>query len=110
VRALLLDVCLGHNLGGEVQPFTEVLETLWGEGVVVPLPGELGLDVAAGVEGLESLDDLVEWLVVVYGRLEWGRDERRGSLSRSVDVGGGCSSFVRRRRPLHWFVRSRNAC
>lgn len=38
VRALLLDVCLGHNLGREVEPFTEVVETLGGQGVVVPLP------------------------------------------------------------------------
>jgi hypothetical protein len=37
-RALLLDVGLGNNLGGEVEPFTEVVETLGGEGVVVVLP------------------------------------------------------------------------
>jgi len=38
VRALLLDVCSGHDFGGEVEPFAEVVETLRGEGVVVPLP------------------------------------------------------------------------
>jgi hypothetical protein len=37
-RALLLDVRLGHNLGREVEPLTEVVETLRGEGVVVVLP------------------------------------------------------------------------
>lgn len=57
MRSLLLDVCSRNNLGGEVEPFTEVIETLGGEGVVIVLPGELGLDVAAGVQGLEGLDD-----------------------------------------------------
>jgi hypothetical protein len=58
VRALLLDVGLGHDFGGEVEPFTEIVEAFWGEGVVVPLPGELGLEVALGGEGLAGLDDL----------------------------------------------------
>lgn len=31
---------------------------LGGEGVVVVLPRELGLDKAAGVQGLEGLDDI----------------------------------------------------
>lgn len=38
VGALLLDVRLGHDLSWEVEPFTEVVETLRGEGVVVVLP------------------------------------------------------------------------
>jgi hypothetical protein len=59
VRTLGLDVRLGNDLGGEVEPFTEVVETFGGQGVVVPLPRELGLDVAAGVEGLEGLDYLL---------------------------------------------------
>jgi hypothetical protein len=58
VRALLLDVGLRNDLGGEVEPLAEVVKTLGGEGVVVPLPGELGLEVAAGSQGLASLDDL----------------------------------------------------
>ena len=58
MRALLLDVGLGDDLGGKVQPLAEVVKTLGGEGVVVPLPGELGLEVAAGSQGLTSLDDL----------------------------------------------------
>jgi hypothetical protein len=60
VRTLLLDVGLGNDLGGEVEPLAEVVKTLGGEGVVVPLPGELGLEVAAGSQGLASLDDLWE--------------------------------------------------
>ena len=58
MRALLLDVGLRNDLGGEVEPLAEVVKTLGGEGVVVPLPGELGLEVAAGSQGLASLDDL----------------------------------------------------
>lgn len=42
VRALLLDMRSRHDLGGEVQPFAQVVEALGREGVVVPLPGELG--------------------------------------------------------------------
>ena len=38
MRALLLDVCSRDDLGGEVKPFAEEVETLRGEGVVVPLP------------------------------------------------------------------------
>lgn len=56
---LLLDVGGGDNLGGEVEPLAEVVKTLGGEGVVVVLPGELGLDVTARVQRLASLDDLL---------------------------------------------------
>lgn len=52
MRALLLDVRLGHDLSGEVEPFAEIVETLGGEGVVVVLPGEAGLEVAAGGQRL----------------------------------------------------------
>jgi hypothetical protein len=37
-RALLLDVGLGNDLGGEVEPLAEVVEALRSEGVVVVLP------------------------------------------------------------------------
>lgn len=57
MRSLLLDVGGGDNLSGQVKPFAEVVETLGGQGVVVPLPGELGLDVAARGKGLARLDD-----------------------------------------------------
>lgn len=40
-----------------MKPFPEVVEALGGQGVVVVLPRELSLDIAAGVEGLGSLDD-----------------------------------------------------
>ena len=69
MRALLLNVRRGHDLGWQVQPFAEVVQALRGEGVVVVLPGELGLDVAAGGERLAGLDH-VEVLgvdVVVLG-------------------------------------------
>jgi hypothetical protein len=95
VGTLLLDVGGRDNLSGEVEPLTEVVKTLkvenlenrssflilaigWsqtylgGEGVVVVLPGELGLDIATGVEGLQSLDH-VEVLgvnVAVLGKVE----------------------------------------
>jgi hypothetical protein len=54
---LLLDVGSGNDLSGEVKPFAEVVETLGGQGVVVVLPRELGLDIAARVERLQSLDN-----------------------------------------------------
>lgn len=54
---MLLDVGSRNDLSGEVKPFAQVVETLGGQGVVVVLPRELGLDVAAGVEGLKSLDN-----------------------------------------------------
>lgn len=65
MRALLLDVGLGDDLGREVEPLAEVVKTLGGEGVVVPLPGELGLEVATGGQGLASLNDLLEGLLIL---------------------------------------------
>lgn len=35
MRALLLDVGSGNDLGGQVEPLAQVVETLGGEGVVV---------------------------------------------------------------------------
>jgi hypothetical protein len=58
VGTLLLDVGGGDNLSGEVEPLAQVVQTLGGEGVVVVLPREAGLDETAGVKRLESLDDL----------------------------------------------------
>jgi len=57
VRSLLLNVGSGNDLSGEVKPFAKVVETLGGQGVVVVLPRELGLDIAARVERLQSLDN-----------------------------------------------------
>ena len=70
---LLLDVGSWDNLGWEMEPLAQVVETLWGEGVVVVLPRELGLDVTTGGERLAGLDDVqvlgvdvvVLWKVVV---------------------------------------------
>jgi hypothetical protein len=58
VRALLLDVGCWDDLGGEMKPLSEVVKAFRREGVVVPLPGELGLEVAAGGQGLARFDDL----------------------------------------------------
>lgn len=76
MRALLLDVRLRDNLSGEVKPLAQVVETLGCEGIVVPLPTELGLDVTAGGEGLHGLDNL--------------------DMKVSVDVEGVCKMVVRR--------------
>ena len=43
---------LRDDLSGQVEPLAEVVETLGGEGVVVVLPREAGLDVAAGGQRL----------------------------------------------------------
>ena len=83
MRSLLLDVSLRNDLSWEVEPFAEVVETLWGEGVVVPLPGELGLQVAARGEGLASLDDLRNLLVAISSRLRREEVVRRGSWCQS---------------------------
>jgi hypothetical protein len=48
VGSLLLDVGSRNDLSGKVEPFTEVIETLRSEGVVVVLPRELSLNVATG--------------------------------------------------------------
>lgn len=46
------------HLAGQVEVLAEVLETFVGEGVEVPLPAELGVDVTARGERLARLDDL----------------------------------------------------
>ena len=69
VRTLRLDVGGGDDLSGEVEPLAEVVETLGGEGVVVVLPRELGLDVAARGQRLASLDDIKVADAGLVGRL-----------------------------------------
>ena len=71
-RALLLDVGLGNDLGREVEPFAEVVETLRGEGVVVPLPREAGLEVTARGQRLASLDNVkvLSINLAVLGKVE----------------------------------------
>lgn len=56
--SLNLDVCSWDNLSGKVKPFAEVVETLWGEGVVVVLPRELSLDKSTGGQRLTGLDNV----------------------------------------------------
>ena len=58
MRALLLDVGLWDDLSGEVQPLAQVVEPFGRQGVVVVLPRELCLEVAAGGKRLAGLDDL----------------------------------------------------
>lgn len=88
VGSLLLDVGSGNDLGGKVEPLSEVVETLGSQGVVVyvhekrnqfhvpcdgvvsqryntliggsptVLPRELSLDETTGVQGLHGLDDV----------------------------------------------------
>lgn len=41
-----------------MKPFSEVVETFGRESVVIPLPGELGFEVAAGGQGLAGFDHL----------------------------------------------------
>lgn len=106
VALLLLDVGSRHDLGGQVKPLSEVVETLGGQGVVVPLPRELSLDVAAAGQGLQSLDDIqvlnielgVLREVVVLGGDEDALAEQ--SLVNGLPVGlgdehlGGSASMV----------------
>lgn len=55
---MLLDVGRWDDLGRKVQPLAEVLEAFRGQSIVVVLPGESSLEVAARSQGLASLDDL----------------------------------------------------
>jgi len=72
MAALLFDVSGGDDLSWQVKPFAQVVEALGGECVVIVLPGELGLEVAAGSEGLACLDDkeVLDIDVTVLGEVE----------------------------------------
>lgn len=86
VASLLLDVSGRDNLSREVEPFSEVVETFWGQGVVVVLPRELCLDVSSGSQGLESLDDLFCVHVRTIGSLQTACS--RGSELSYIEVLG----------------------
>lgn len=88
VRSLLLDVRGGNDLSREVEPFAEVVETLGGQGVVVILPRELSLDVAAGGERLAGLDDeeVLGVDIGVLGKVEVLRSDE-DTLSEEVLAG-----------------------
>lgn len=55
-----IKVGIKHDIKYEYDyaPFAEILQTLIGEGVVVILPRELGLDIALGCKALHGLDHL----------------------------------------------------
>jgi len=65
-RASSLFVGCRDNFSREVQPFTEVLDTLGCDGVVVVLPRELGLDETLGCQTLEGFDDFEIWNVEIF--------------------------------------------
>lgn len=52
----VLDVRAWHNVLWQVQVLSQVLHTLLGQGVVVVLPRELGLDVTSRSQRLQRLD------------------------------------------------------
>ena len=58
MATVLLNVGGRNNFRREMEPFAKVVKTLGGQGVVVVLPGELGLKVPTRGEGLASLNDL----------------------------------------------------
>jgi hypothetical protein len=93
VRTLLLDVGCRHDLGGYVEPFSEVVEAFRGEGVVVPLPGELGFEVAAGGQGLACFDDLGSFISTCdfgsYGLPSYLKSSRIDSWCQALGVWGG---------------------
>lgn len=47
-----------HDLGGQMKILAEILETLIGKGVEVPLPAELSVHVSSAGQGLHGLDDV----------------------------------------------------
>lgn len=100
VRPLLLDVGGRDNLGGKVKPLAEVVETLGGEGVVVVLPRELGLDVAARGQGLAGLDDEQVANAGLVGRLIAAEDYELASAATRGRVFSrtGCSRVAYRAR------------
>ena len=48
--ALLFDVGGRDDFGGKVEPFAKIVQAFGSKGVIVPLPRELGLEVATGRE------------------------------------------------------------
>ena len=97
MRPLLLDVGGRYDLGREVEPLAEVVETLRGEGVVVVLPRELSLDIAARRQRLEGLDHEKVADAGLVGRLiatgleNVSNRSRRGEVGNLIkDVRAGC--------------------
>ena len=77
-----------------MKPFAEVIKTLGSKGVVVILPGELGLEITAGGQGLRSFDDLNRFDVsfdVGGGRQNISASLHRGSWCQCRRAWEGCS-------------------
>lgn len=109
-----LHVGLGHDLRGQVEELAEVGETLVGEGVVVVLPGELGLDVALGGERLHGLDHLEVsdgGEVRVRGAVEvLGRDEDTLLEEGLVDLRERQRALIRQMTSWRCEVRRAQNC
>ena len=58
MRALLFDMCRRYNLCGKMQPLAKIVESFRSKSVVIPLPGELSLKVAARGQRLACFNDL----------------------------------------------------
>lgn len=85
-----------------MKPFSEVVKALGSEGVVIPLPGELGFEVAAGGQGLAGFDDL-EKIVSTFGpdKVDASglKSLHRDSWYQARGALGGCSLSVPRAHP-----------
>jgi hypothetical protein len=89
-----------------MEPFAQVIETLGGQGVIVPLPGESGFRIASAGEGLKGFD----LMVIVFSfidelrkrRFIWRRKylPQTNSWCRFAGASPGCSPSSRRERPL----------
>lgn len=94
----LLDVGGWDDLSWEMEPLAEVVETSWGQGVVVVLPAEAGVQVSLRGERLGGLDDIevlgvdvsVLWKVVVLLSDEHSLCKVRQYFRSFVEI----SSFV----------------
>lgn len=69
MRTLLLDVGSGDDFSGQMKPFTEIVEALRGEGVVIVLPRKAGLEVAARGKGLAGFDHLLFFIISLLSDL-----------------------------------------
>ena len=73
-RRRIVQVSTWNNVFWNVQVFSQVINTVFSQGVVVVLPRELGFDVTFGGQRLHSLDDVqvfgvdffMFWLVEVF--------------------------------------------
>jgi len=85
---LLLDVGRGNDLGGQMKPLAEEVQPLGGQSIVIPLPRELGLEVAAGGEGLARLDDLEDILSELRNCCHFAKATHEEVLKAKLGVSG----------------------